>query len=116
MQLPFFKQRGLDLYRFFPATLNISIFPKKFQLINPRYTFRNVKWFSGCPAEDFSFSACEIIDKNKIYDGYIYYPQPDTKPAHFHDLSTIEVITSYLKGVYYQSEIELLYNKNDIVI
>ena len=92
MQLPFFKKRGLDLYRFYPASLNISIFPKRFKLINPGHTFRDVKWFADKSEENFSFSACKIIHKDKVYDGYIYYPRPETKPDHFHDESTVEVI------------------------
>ena len=114
MQLPFFKLRGLDLCRFYPATLNISIYPKKFELINPRHTFRNVKWFPAVPAEDFSFSECKVIHKNKIYDGYVYYPLPETKPEHFHDRSTIEIVTEYLKDVYYDSDIYIIYNSGEV--
>ncbi|NIP30494.1 MAG: hypothetical protein GTN99_04955 [Candidatus Dadabacteria bacterium] len=116
MQLPFFKQKGLDLYRFYPATLNISIFPKKFELKNPEYTFKNVKWFSAVPAEDFSFSRCKIIHKKKIYDGYIYYPHPKTKPDHFHDRSTIEIITKYIKNIYYNSNIHLMFNSHEVYL
>lgn len=110
MQLPFFKERGLDLYRFYPATINVSIFPNKFVARNLEYTFRNVKWSPYHPAEDFSFSRCKVIHKSKLYEGYIYYPHPDTKSDHFHDKSTVEIITKYLKNVYYDSEIELEWN------
>ena len=116
MQLPFFKQRGLDLYRFYPATLNINIFPKKFELKNPRYTFRDVKWFADHHSEDFSFFGCKVIHKNKMYDGYIYYPRPETKTAHFHDGSTIEIMTKYLKDIYYDSEIKLVFNSNEVCV
>lgn len=116
MQLSFFKERGLDLYRFYPATLNINIFPKKFELTNPQYTFRNVKWSPYHPAEDFSFSRCNVIHKSKFYEGYIYYPHPETKFDHYHDKSTVEIITKYLKNIYHDSEIELEFNRNVIVI
>jgi len=112
MQLPYFKKLGLDLYNYYPATLNINIFPKKFELINPEYTFRNVKWFADKPAEDFSFSACKIIHKNKIYEGYVYYPRPETKTAHFHDESSLEIITDYINNIYYESHILLLLGYN----
>ena len=105
MQLPFFRKLGLNLYGLYPATLNISIFPEKFALINPEYTFRDVKWSENHPAEDFSFSRCELIYKNKIYDGFIYYPHPETKPAHYHDESSIEIICSYIKNLYYGAPI-----------
>jgi phage pi2 protein 07 len=116
MQLPFFKQRGLDLYRFYPATLNISIFPKKFELKNPKYRFRKVKWSADQLPEDFSFSACKIIHKDIIYDGYVYYPHPETKSDHFHDGSTVEIITKYLKDIYYNSELKLIFDQNELVI
>jgi len=116
MQLPYFKKLGLDLYNFYPATLNISIFPKKFELRNPLHTFRNVKWSANHPSENFSFSACKVIHKNKIYEGYIYYTHSETKTDHFHDKSTIEIITKYLKDVYYYSEIKLVFNQNEFVI
>lgn len=116
MQLPFFKKRGLDLYRFHPATLNISIFPIKFELKNPQHTFRNVKWSVDHPAEDFSFCRCKVIHKNKTYDGYIYYPHPETKPAHFHDGSTIEIMTTYIKDVYYYSIVKLIFKSNEVCV
>lgn len=116
MQLPYFKKLGLDLYNYYPATLNINIFPKKFELINPEYTFRNVKWFADKPAENFSFSACNVIYKNKLYEGYIYYPHPETKTDHFHDGSTIEVITKFLKSISYHTSIHIEININQVNI
>jgi len=112
MQMPYFKKLGLDLYNYYPATLNINIFPKKFELINPEYTFRNVKWSADHPAEDFSFSACNVIHKNKLYEGYIYYPHPETKSDHFQDESSLEIITDYINNIYYESHILLLLGYN----
>lgn len=105
MQMPIFSKLGLNLYGFYPATINISIFPRKFVLKNPRFTFRGVKWSENHPAEDFSLSKCELIYKHQIYEGYIYYPHPETKPDHFHDDSTIEVICRYIKNIYYGAPI-----------
>jgi hypothetical protein len=64
MQIPFFKALGLDLTRFFPGTLNVSISPKTFQLINPEFTFRQVHWTDRHPPEDFSFSRCQLSYSN----------------------------------------------------
>ena len=83
MQLPFFRKLGLNLYGLYPATLNISIFPEKFALINPEYTFRDVKWSENHPAEDFSFSRCELIYKNKIYYGFYILPSPGNQAGSF---------------------------------
>jgi len=108
MQMPIFSKLGLNLYGFYPATINISIFPKKFVLKNPRLTFRGVKWSENHPAEDFSLTKCKLIFKHQIYEGYIYYPHPETKPDHFHDDSTIEVICRYIKNIYYGASVILI--------
>ena len=108
MQMPFFRKLGLNLYGLYPATINISIFPEKFALINPEYTFRDVKWSENHPAEDFSFYRCKLLYQNNIYDGFIYYPHPETKPDHYHDDSTIEVICRYIKNIYYGASVILI--------
>lgn len=47
MQLPFLKNLGLDLTNFFLGTLigtlNISIAPYIFKIIQPQYTFKDVQ-------------------------------------------------------------------------
>src|ERR1051325_3185895 len=92
MQIPFFKERGLDLSSFFKGTLNISIHPYMFSLKSPEYTFRSVEWTSLHPPEDFSFSHCYVIIQNNEYEGLVYYPHPETKIRNFQDPSIIEVI------------------------
>jgi len=116
MQLPAFKAYGLDLYQFFPATLNISIYPYLFQMTAPRYTFRQVKWIENFPAEDFSFASCKVIYKEFNFRGYIYYPHPDTKERHFQDPYTLEVITHYIPGVKYGLPVQLIINQHEIKI
>src|SRR6185503_17786920 len=64
MQIPFFKERGLDLGSFFQGTLNVSISPNSFEMKLPEYTFRKVAWTTLHPPEDFSFSRCKIIFDN----------------------------------------------------
>ena len=59
-QKPFFKAGGLDLERFFLGTLNVSIAPLWFEMIQPTYIFRQIAWTDLHPPEDFSFSPCGV--------------------------------------------------------
>jgi hypothetical protein len=115
-QKPFFKAGGLDLDRFFTGTLNISIAPLRFKMINPAYTFRGIAWTNLHPPEDFSFSACRVRVNGKEYDGYTYYPHPETKIRHFQNPSLIEVITEKIPGMGYGDRVALLLNSQEIQI
>jgi hypothetical protein len=106
-QKPFFKAQGLDLDRFFPGTLNVSIAPLLFEMVRPAYTFRQIAWTNLHPPEDFSFSPCRVNYQSKEYEGYIYYPHPETKIRHFQNSSLIEVITEEIPGVGYGTQLEL---------
>ena len=110
MQIPFFQKLGLDLSSFFLGTLNISIYPQIVTINQPEYTFREIKWHRDYPAEDFSFSACEVIFEEKNYSGWIYYPHPETKIGHFQDSSTIEAIAPCISGINYDARVQLRIN------
>lgn len=116
MQIPLFKERGLDLSGLYPATINISIHPRKFIMNNPKYTFKGVKWSPAFHPEDFSFSECRIIFNNKIVSGFIYYPHPHTKIGHFHDTSTMEIITKYIEWIRYGEFLEIEIDMNEVSI
>ena len=116
MQLPFFRDLGLDLSGFFLGTINIDLAPHKFEVVQPRYTFRNLKWHSDYPAEDFSFSPCAISFQGQKYQGLVYYPHPETKIGHFQDAFTIEVIAPFIESIKYGSTIKLAVNSAEIVI
>lgn len=98
-QLPFFKERGLDLDQYFLGTLNISISPLRFELFKPEITFPLVLWTDLHPPETFSFSQCIISFESREYPGLIYYPHPETKIRHFQDPSLIEVISKQIPGL-----------------
>lgn len=116
MQLPFFKQLGLDLSSFHLATLNVSIGPGVFSMKNPQHTFRCVRWTSRHPPEDFSFSLCHVIFKGKRYEGWIYYPHPQTKKRHWQDQSTIEIIAPYITGISYGDRVEIEVNAAEVLV
>ena len=91
-QSPIFKARGLDLGGYFNGTLNIDIHPNTFQLVNPEFTFYNIEWTDLHPPEHFSFSQCKVIYKDIRYEGWIYYPHPETKLRNFQNPYLLEVI------------------------
>jgi hypothetical protein len=116
MQIPFFKERGLDLGSFFQGTLNVSISPNSFEMKLPEYTFRKVAWTTLHPPEDFSFSRCKIIFDNVKYDSWIYYPHPETKIRHFQNPSLIEVIAPPIPKIEYGDQVEIEVNTEEILV
>ncbi|MEB2334857.1 MAG: hypothetical protein OZ914_11180 [Anaerolineaceae bacterium] len=113
-QRPLFASRGLDLSAYFNGTLNIDISPRAFKLIRPEFTFYNVEWTDLHPPEHFSFSHCKVIFKDNEYDGWVYYPHPETKLRHFQNPSLLEVIAMEIKGIRYGDEVEALVNAEEI--
>lgn len=115
-QRPIFKSRGLDLGGYFNGTLNIDIRPHEFRLLRPEFTFRQVEWTDLHPPEDFSFSRCRIIFRGVEYDGWVYYPHPETKRRNFQDPSLLEVIAEPIEGIEYGDELEVLVNGDQIAV
>lgn len=113
-QKPFFKAGGLDLERFFLGTLNISIAPLQFKMMKPAYTFRQIAWTDLHPPEDFSFSPCRARFQGREYEGYIYYPHPETKIRHFQDPSLIEVLAEFIPHLTYGGRVDLLLDPEEI--
>ena len=107
IQRPYFEALGLDLSAFFAGTLNVSIAPLKLQLVKPAHTFRRVNWTTAHPPEDFSFVRCRVTYSNSTYEGWIYYPHPETKERHFQDASIVEVIAPLIEGIRYGDIVEL---------
>ncbi|MFT5464946.1 MAG: CTP-dependent riboflavin kinase [Verrucomicrobiales bacterium] len=101
LQRPHFAERGLDLSIFFHGTLNISIAPKQFRVVEAPRTFRNVKWAAEEPSEDFSFFDCRVEGRK----GLIYYPHPETKPEHFQPPDVLEILTSEIPNLSYADEL-----------
>ena len=98
MQEPFFLERGFDLGQFHEGTLNVSISPRRYSIVQSAFTFREVKWSPDLPAEDFSFFNCRLAkdSDNQHVEGMIYYPHPETKPEFFQDPSTLEILAPFL--------------------
>jgi hypothetical protein len=115
-QRPFFAERGLDLSAYFNGTLNIDIHPFEFKILRPEFTFPHVEWTDLHPPEDFSFSRCTVTFKAVDYDGWLYYPHPETKLRHFQNPSLLEVIAVPIAGIQYGDGVELNVNEDEMEI
>lgn len=109
-QRPIFKERGLDLGDCFNGTLNVDIRPYAFRMLKPEFTFRNVEWTDLHPPEHFSFSQCRVHYGGAEYDGWVYYPHPETKKRNFQEPSLLEVITTLIPNIKYGDELEVQVN------
>lgn len=116
MQTPFFEALGLDLTKYFKGTLNVSISPHTFQLINPELTFRQVEWTDRHPPEDFSFSRCRVLFQTSTYNGWIYYPHPETKKRNFQNSSVVEIIAPPIPNIKYGDRVEIECNPLEISV
>lgn len=113
MQLPFFRERGLDLSSFHLATLNVSFEDGRPELGEPGRTFRGVKWHPTEPAEDFSFFPCRICEPetDDFVEALIYFPHPETKPEHEQPEDVLEVLAiRKLAGIEYGVVIDVEIN------
>ena len=108
MQLPCFAALGLDLSSFYPGTLNVSIAPLSYRVVQPKLTFRDLKWHPEDPAEDFSFFDV-IVHRYGAppVNGFIYFPHPDTKPTHFQKTDVLELLLPWTEGLAYGTKIRL---------
>jgi hypothetical protein len=115
-QFPLFKQRGLDLERFYKGTLNVSIAPLVFEMLKPAYTFRQVAWTELHPPEDFSFSPCTLWFKDVQYPAYIYYPHPETKVRHFENASLMEILSVFIPEIKYGDIVDVVVEADEVRI
>jgi hypothetical protein len=115
-QKPFFQALGLDLYEYFNGTLNISIAPAVFEMTHPEFTFPLVEWTDLHPPETFSFSRCRVWFQGEAYEGWVYYPHPETKKTHFQNPSLVEVITYAIPGIRYGDALEVELNPEEITV
>jgi len=115
-QRPIFASRGLDLSNYFNGTLNIDISPRTFTMAKPEFTFEHVAWTDLHPPEHFSFSLCKVIYNEVEYDGWVYYPHPETKLRNFQNPSLLEVIALPIPEINYGAEVDVLVNSEEIIV
>jgi hypothetical protein len=115
-QRPFFAAQGLDLSQYFNGTLNIDIRPFEFKPRRPRFTFHHVAWTDLHPPEHFSFSRCTVVFRQADYDGWVYYPHPETKLRHFQNPSLLEVIALPIADIQYGDHVDVHVNEEELEI
>jgi hypothetical protein len=106
-QYPVFLERGLDLGRCYPGTLNVSIRPLAFRVHDPRWVFKDVLWTPKQPAETFLFAGCAVENDSGYVEGFVYQPDPATKTVHFDDPSQVQVVAPFVPEVAYGSAVHL---------
>jgi hypothetical protein len=100
MQAPHFLARGLDISRFHTGTVNVSIAPHRYRILQPRLTLRKVVWHTTEPAEDFSFFDMQLsLPGASPISGLVYYPHPETKPEHFQANDVLELLLPWTHGL-----------------
>lgn len=107
MQLPYFKTMGLNVTNMHPATINVEFPCQSIELPTPNFSFNKVKWHSNLPPENFKFYSCRIIMANRVYNAYIYQPQPETKIEHFQPINQLELLAPFIKNIHYGDAITL---------
>ncbi len=113
-QRPLFKARGLDLGAYFNGSLNIDIRPATFTMLKPELTFPLVEWTDLHPPETFSFSRCRVVFREVEYDGWVYYPHPETKLRNFQNPSLLEVIAMPIPEIQYGDTLGVWLNGAEI--
>lgn len=116
MQQPHFLALGFDLAAYHPGTLNISIAPCRYRVVQAPITFRNVKWHPTDPAEDFSLFDMHLLRAGAVVVGKIYYPHPETKPTHFQTADVLELILPFVEGLNYGDTVRLAIPPEQMVI
>lgn len=102
MQMPVFKQLGLDLSHCWQGTLNLSLAPLELHLPRPDYCFESVHWTELHPPETFSFWRVQLREQKRpsaCISGWIYQPHPETKALHLQPACVIEVLAPRIEAL-----------------
>ena len=113
LQMPFFKERGLDLSAFFVGTINIDISPYQFSIKNYKYYFKEINWSKYIPPENFYFFEVQLIFKEIIFNGLIYMPDPKTKSDHHQISNLFELLMPKIEGIKQGENIILKLREDD---
>jgi phage pi2 protein 07 len=57
-----------------------------------------------------------VICKDVEYDGWVYYPHPETKLRHFQNPSLLEVIAHEIPEIKYGDEVQVLVNPEELEV
>lgn len=115
LQMPHFKAAGLDLSDCLPATINVSIAPRRFSLTKADFRIEALQWVEGFHPETFSFVRCELIFTQRCYPAWVYYPHPETKTQHFHNDSVLEILAPEVANLTYGADVTLRFASQNIL-
>lgn len=115
MQIPLFKERGLDLSGCYPGTLNVSIAPKIRTVLAKEPNYPGIKWHPDRWPEDFFIFECQVHFRGKCYDGWVYYPDPSKKRRR-HKPDTFEILAPPIPEIGYGDRVVLVVNLDEIKI
>jgi hypothetical protein len=85
-------------------------------MLKPEFTFPLVEWTDLHPPETFSFLRCKVVFQDVEYEGWVYYPHPETKLRNFQNPSLIEVIARPIPGIQYGDELSVWVNEEEIEV
>jgi hypothetical protein len=85
-------------------------------MVKPEHTFEHVEWTDLHPPETFSFSRCQVRFREIEYDGWVYYPHPETKLRNFQTPSLLEVIALPIPEIKYGDTLDVMVNTAEITI
>ena len=107
LQAPFFREAGLDISRFHPGTINLDISPCSYSICSPKHYFKEINWSPFIPPENFYFFDLIAISQDKVYEGLIYMPDPETKTDHHQVPQLLELLLPKIPGLNYGSFLKI---------
>lgn len=116
LQLPYFKEQGLDLSPYFLGTLNLDIAPYQFRVRKPKYFLQNIAWSGHIPPENFYFFDLDFFWKEHQYRGLIYMPDPETKVDHRQKGSVLELILPKIPDISYGNDAIIQVQEDQLMI
>lgn len=81
-----------------------------------KFRIENVKRTDLHPPEEFSFMPCDISHRAVTVKGWLYYPHPETKAAHWQATRFMEIIAPRLEGLGYGRQIDLRFPDGSLLI
>ena len=114
-QRPFFEEVLPKFSEIYNGTLNIGIYPRRFDIIDFDYEITNSRWDPNRPPENFWFVNIGLNIRNLNYGGYVYYPCPSEwkKRKENH---TFEILAPHIPDIEYGNRITLKFDSEKIKI
>lgn len=115
-QRPFFEAAGVPMQSLYNGTINVDISPFSFIPVHPCKTVRQVKWDKSWPPEDFSFFHALFEHENRVYEGLVYLPHPETKPSAFLGHSMLELLLPFIKNIEYNQKVKCAIDLQEMAV